>query len=353
MLIKRTERQTRRSNLAATVGSQSGVSLDRRSFLRRSGLVAGGLATIGALPLASVQKAEAAGPSVAGATIRKNICTHCSVGCTVIAEVSNGVWVGQEPGWDSPISRGSHCAKGAATRELVHGDRRLRYPMKLVNGQWTRISWDVAINEIGDKLMDIRAKSGAEFGLLARLRQVHQRRRLSQSQVRRVLGYQQLRSPGAHLPFDDGCRRSQYLGLRRDDQQLYRHPQLEDAVLPRRQSGRGASGVAAAPARRQGAQSGELHRRRSATNPHRRARHRICAAAARHRHSGALRNAVAHLQERLGRQGIHRTARLRHGRHPQGSREVESGGSRARQRRSGCAARSASPRCSRRKSHRV
>jgi formate dehydrogenase major subunit len=162
VLIKRTERQARRSNLAATVGSQSGVSLDRRSFLRRSGLVVGGLATIGALPLASVQKAEAAGPSVAGATIRKNICTHCSVGCTVIAEVSNGVWVGQEPGWDSPISRGSHCAKGAATRELVHGDRRLRYPMKLVNGQWTRISWDVAINEIGDKLMDIRAKSGAD-----------------------------------------------------------------------------------------------------------------------------------------------------------------------------------------------
>src|SRR6476646_6970927 len=162
VLIKRTERQTRRSSLAATVGSQSGVGLDRRSFLRRSGLVAGGLATIGAVPLASVQKAEAAGPNVAGATIRKNICTHCSVGCTVLAEVSNGVWIGQEPGWDSPINRGSHCAKGAATRELVHGDRRLRYPMKLVDGQWTRISWDQAINEIGDKLMAIREKSGAE-----------------------------------------------------------------------------------------------------------------------------------------------------------------------------------------------
>ncbi len=66
MLIKRTERQTRRSNLAATVGRQSGVGLDRRSFLRRSGLVAGGLATIGALPLASVQKAEAAGTQCRG-----------------------------------------------------------------------------------------------------------------------------------------------------------------------------------------------------------------------------------------------------------------------------------------------
>ena len=162
MLIKRTERQTRRSNLAATVGRQSAAGLDRRSFLRRSGLVAGGLATIGSLPLASLQKAEAAGPNVAGATIRKNICTHCSVGCTVLAEVSNGVWIGQEPGWDSPINRGSHCAKGAATRELVHGDRRLRYPMKLVDGQWQRISWDTAINEIGDKMNEIRKKSGAE-----------------------------------------------------------------------------------------------------------------------------------------------------------------------------------------------
>jgi formate dehydrogenase major subunit len=72
------------------------------------------------------------------------------------------VWIGQEPGWESPINRGSHCVKGAATRELVQGDRRLRYPMKLVNGEWTRISWDIAINEIGDKMNEIRAKSGAE-----------------------------------------------------------------------------------------------------------------------------------------------------------------------------------------------
>ena len=143
MLIKRTERQTRRSNLAATVGNQAAGGLDRRSFLRRSGLVATGLATIGALPLATVQKAEAAGPNLAGATIRKSICTHCSVGCTVVAEVSNDVWVGQEPGWDSPINRGSHCAKGAAVREIVQGERRLKYPMKLTNGKWTRVSWDV------------------------------------------------------------------------------------------------------------------------------------------------------------------------------------------------------------------
>jgi formate dehydrogenase major subunit len=164
VLIKRTEREARRGTLAAALASQSGGTLDRRGFLRRSGLLAGGLATLGALPLGSVRKAAAGPPPKAGVPVevRKNICTHCSVGCTVTAEVQNGVWIGQEPSWDSPINRGSHCAKGAAVRELVHGDRRLKYPMKLVNGQWTKVSWDQAINEIGDKLMEIRAKSGPD-----------------------------------------------------------------------------------------------------------------------------------------------------------------------------------------------
>ncbi|MET0866886.1 MAG: hypothetical protein ABWY35_02215, partial [Pseudorhodoplanes sp.] len=96
MLIRRTEREKRRGSLAASLGNQSVGGLDRRTFLRRSGLVAGGLAMVGALPLAGMRKAEAAGtmPTGAGITVRKNVCTHCSVGCTVIAEVQNGVWVG-------------------------------------------------------------------------------------------------------------------------------------------------------------------------------------------------------------------------------------------------------------------
>ena len=163
MLIKRTERQARRGNLAA-FANQSDRGLGRRAFLRRSGLAAGGLAALGALPLATMRKAEAGPPPATGAAVamRKSICTHCAVGCTVMAEVANGVWIGQEPGWDSPINRGSHCAKGAAVRELVSGERRLKYPLKLVGGQWTRISWDQAINEIGDKLMDIRKQSGPD-----------------------------------------------------------------------------------------------------------------------------------------------------------------------------------------------
>src|ERR1700694_2595596 len=164
MLIKRSERHRNRGSLGGEPSTESSGDLDRRGFLKRSGVAAGALAALCNLPLGGIRNAEDGPPLHAGAavTTRKNVCTHCSVGCSVIAEVANGVWTGQEPDYDSPINRGSHCCKGAAVRDDVLSERRLRYPVKLVNGQWTRISWDTAIDEIGDKLMDIRQKSGPD-----------------------------------------------------------------------------------------------------------------------------------------------------------------------------------------------
>ena len=113
MLIKRAQREVRRGTLSADLAPPASGGFDRRSFLRRSGFAAGSLAALGALPLGAVRKAEA-GPPPPGAALatRKNVCTHCSVGCTVIAKVANGVWTGQEPGWDSPINRGSQLLQG-------------------------------------------------------------------------------------------------------------------------------------------------------------------------------------------------------------------------------------------------
>ncbi len=70
--------------------------------------------------------------------------------------------LGQEPGFDSPFNLGAHCAKGAAVREHAHGERRLKYPTKLVNGKWQRMKWEEAINEIGDKMLEIREASGPD-----------------------------------------------------------------------------------------------------------------------------------------------------------------------------------------------
>ena len=60
--------------------------------------------------------------------VRRTVCTHCSVGCAVDAVVENGVWVRQEPVFDSPINLGAHCAKGAALREHGHGETACATP---------------------------------------------------------------------------------------------------------------------------------------------------------------------------------------------------------------------------------
>ena len=92
--------------------SQAIPTLDRRGFLRRSGLGIGvGLA---ATQLSLVKKANASGSMVndgAGKIeVKRTVCTHCSVGCAVDAVVENGVWVRQEAVFDSPINLGAHLS---------------------------------------------------------------------------------------------------------------------------------------------------------------------------------------------------------------------------------------------------
>jgi formate dehydrogenase major subunit len=163
MLTKKTNGVANGPRLSQALAGVVGSAIDRRAFLKRSGLAAGGVAAAATLSSGMVKKAEAqTSPSGGEVQVVKSVCTHCSVGCTVMAEVQNGVWIGQEPGWDSPFNLGAHCAKGASVREMAHGERRLKHPVKLVDGKWTKIGWDEAINEIGDKMLQIREQSGPD-----------------------------------------------------------------------------------------------------------------------------------------------------------------------------------------------
>ncbi|MGD8957530.1 MAG: formate dehydrogenase subunit alpha [Chromatiaceae bacterium] len=142
---------------------ETGRKLSRRDFLRNSGIMAGGGILATGLAPGMMRKATAADAAKGPAAKEvRTICTHCSVGCGVIAEVKNGVWTGQEPAFDHPFNLGAHCAKGAALREHGHGERRLKYPTKLVNGKWQKVSWDEAINDIGDQLLKIREESSPD-----------------------------------------------------------------------------------------------------------------------------------------------------------------------------------------------
>ncbi len=154
------------SRLARSLSGALARTMDRRAFLKRTGVVAGAGAFASQLPFNLIGKAEAQEKKVAAGNIevKRSVCTHCSVGCAIDAVVQNGVWVRQEPVFDSPLNLGAHCAKGASVREhgMTEHSHRLKYPMKLVNGKYQKISWDQALNEITEKMTAIRKESGPD-----------------------------------------------------------------------------------------------------------------------------------------------------------------------------------------------
>jgi formate dehydrogenase major subunit len=132
--------------------------VSRRKFLTAAGVGIGAAALAPSL----VRQAKAQGAAGAKGQQIKTICSNCATGCGFIGEVKNDVWVSQEPWFEHPINLGSLCSKGAAAREHVISDKRLRYPMKLEGGKWKRLSWETAMKEISGKLQDVRTKHGPD-----------------------------------------------------------------------------------------------------------------------------------------------------------------------------------------------
>jgi anaerobic selenocysteine-containing dehydrogenase len=97
----------------------------------------------------------------------KTYCGLCSCWCPVIAQVRNGVFVALEPDEEHPLACGV-CRKALAAPELVYSKQRLQYPMRRTRPKgdpdpgWERITWNEALDTIGAKLNEIKAKFGPE-----------------------------------------------------------------------------------------------------------------------------------------------------------------------------------------------
>lgn len=147
------------SNMSSKIG--------RRSFLK--------LAAIGASIGAT--SAFASGNAIRSATDEeikdpfpgskrvKTICSICSAGCGIIAEVQNGVWIRQDVAQDHPISEGSHCCKGIDQIDLIKSKQRVKFPLKKVNGEWKRITWEQAVDEISAKMLKLREENGPDVAM--------------------------------------------------------------------------------------------------------------------------------------------------------------------------------------------
>lgn len=96
----------------------------------------------------------------------RGACPHdCPDTCATVIEVRDGRAVRFYAEQDHPITQGWLCAKVRPYLERVYHPERLQYPQRRVgakgSGQWQRITWDEAIDEIAARWQAIIAEHGA------------------------------------------------------------------------------------------------------------------------------------------------------------------------------------------------
>lgn len=106
-----------------------------------------------------------------GERVVPTVCGMCGPGgpgggCGIYAFVKNGRFTKVAGMDESPVNRGSVCAKGHAAPQWVYSPDRLTYPLGRVGakgeGRFEKISWDEAIIRIADTLIQQKEQYGPE-----------------------------------------------------------------------------------------------------------------------------------------------------------------------------------------------
>jgi anaerobic selenocysteine-containing dehydrogenase len=103
-----------------------------------------------------------------GIEVRKSICAICdpNTQCGLDCYVKDGRIIKVEGSLENPHSAGTLCSKGAAQRQWVYHEERLRTPLKRVgprgSGEMVPISWTEALDTVAENLQRLKAESGPE-----------------------------------------------------------------------------------------------------------------------------------------------------------------------------------------------
>ncbi len=98
------------------------------------------------------------------AQVARSVCPFCAVGCGQLVYHRDGQVVAIEGDPESPISGGTLCPKGSASKELVSHDGRLLYAQVRRPGssRWERIDLDQAMDRIADLVWESRRRGWVE-----------------------------------------------------------------------------------------------------------------------------------------------------------------------------------------------
>ena len=90
----------------------------------------------------------------------QSVCPYCAVGCGQRIYVKDEKVVQIERDFDSPISRGRLCPKGAASEQLVNSPGRQTQVLYRAPHarEWQRIDRDTAIDMVADRFIEARRR---------------------------------------------------------------------------------------------------------------------------------------------------------------------------------------------------
>lgn len=97
-------------------------------------------------------------------SLHHHICPrNCYDTCSIISATRNGRLVSIEGNPAQPYTRGKLCAKVLDEIHKVYSPHRVKYPMrqsKRFSGHWERISWDEALETIGQQILSVKENYG-------------------------------------------------------------------------------------------------------------------------------------------------------------------------------------------------
>ena len=142
------------------------MGLTRREFIRSSAGVAATLAAPTWLACATGTESEGGGGTPQGpidyrrAVAKPTICFGCTTHCGVIGWVQDGRVRLIEGNPKDPNSQGTICSKANGLIEATEYSERLLHPLRRIgprgSGDWERISWDEALDEVASRLRALR-----------------------------------------------------------------------------------------------------------------------------------------------------------------------------------------------------
>jgi formate dehydrogenase major subunit len=118
----------------------------------------GRVADWGMGPSAVSKKTKKAGARIAGLKATESICPYCAVGCGQVVYTKNGELIDIEGNPRSPISQGTLCPKGSASRQLVQQPGRLtRVKYRRPGGtEWEELDLETAMDMIAERTIAAR-----------------------------------------------------------------------------------------------------------------------------------------------------------------------------------------------------